>query len=258
MLKSTRLVLTFGTLLGLSVAFLPQTSRAVTVTQSIDTVSATIDGYLAFDAISHTPTTDVSTYDNVNNKYVGTFNVGDHTNAFGTTKYRVTCNYLADNDFTPNTCQYGWNVTATSTYYNASTHEAEMRGANNANAYTIKSITASGLTGANSNWLMKITGDSRTYMDGSTVHPAGAQYTDSVNSIARDYRDFEAIPYSNSSSKVVVNGNTFTAVSGTPTTYTYKGYQEFDVTYGFSAGMATADTYTGIITYTLAINASAV
>ncbi len=256
MLKSTRLVLIFGTLLGLSVAFLPQASRATTFVQSIDRVSATIDGYLAFDAISHTPTDGTSTY--TNNAYTGTFNVGDHTNAFGTTKYRVTCNYLADNDFTPNTCQYGWNVTATSTYYNASTNEAEMRGGNQANAYTIKSITANGLTGANSNWLMKVTGDSRTYMDGSTVHPVGAQYTDSVNSIARDYRDFEAIPYYNSSSKVVVNGNTFTAVSGATTTYTYKGYQEFDVTYGFSAGHATADTYTGIITYTLAINASAV
>lgn len=256
MLKSTRLVLTFGTLLGLSVAFLPQTSRAVTVTQSVDRVSAIIDGYLAFDAISHTPTTNVSTYNDQTNTYVGTFNIGDHTNAFGTTKYRVTCNYLTDNDFTPNTCQYGWKVTATSTYYNATTHEAEMRGDNGANAYTIKSIEANGLTGANSNWLMKITGDSRTYMDSSTIHPAGAQYTDSTNNIARDYRDFEAIPYSNSSSKVVVTGNTFTAVAGTPTTYTYKGFQEFDVTYGFSAGMAVADTYTGEITYTLSINAA--
>ena len=265
MLKSTRLVLIFGTLLGLSVAFLPQASRATTFVQSIDRVSATIDGYLAFDAIAHqagTPASGSSSYayDSTNNRYTGTFEVGSHTGAtgLGTTTYRVTCNYLADNDFTPNTCQYGWNVTATSTYYNATTHEAEMRGGNPANAYTIKSITANGLTGANSNWLMKVTGDSRTYMDGSTVHPVGAQYTDSNNSISRDYRDFEAVPYFNSSSKVVVNGNTFTPVSGTPTTYTYKGYQEFDVTYGFSAGHATADTYTGIITYTLAINASAV
>jgi len=258
MLKSTRLVLTFGTLLGLSVAFLPQASRAVTVAQSVDRVSATIDGYLAFDAISHNWTEGVSTYDNVNNKYVGTFNVGDHTDAFGITTYRVTCNYLSDNDFTPNTCQYGWNVTATSTYYNATTHEAEMRGDNQANAYTIKSIKANGHDGSNSNWLMKITGDTRTYMDGSLVHPTGATYTDTQNSIARDYTDFEAVPYSNSSSKVVATGNTFTSVAGTPTTYTYKGYQEFNVTYAFSAGHATADTYTGEITYTLSINASAV
>lgn len=256
MLKSTRLVLIFGTLLGLSVAFLPQASRATTFVQSIDRVSATIDGYLAFDAISHTPTDGTSTY--TNNAYTGTFNVGDHTNAFGTTKYRVTCNYLADNDFTPNTCQYGWKVTAESTYYNASTDEAEMRGGNPANAYTIKSIKASGLTGANSNWLMKITGDSRTYMNGSNEHPAGAVHDATSHTPARNYTDFEAVPYDNGDSKVVVNGNTFTAVSGATTTYTYKGYQEFDVTYGFSAGHATADIYTGIITYTLAINASAV
>lgn len=258
MLKSTRLVLTFGTLLGLSVAFLPQASRAVTVTQSVDRVSATIDGYLAFDAISHTPTTNVSTYNNQTNTYAGTFNVGDHTNAFGTTRYRVTCNYLADNDFTTNTCQYGWKVTATSTYYNATTHEAEMRGANGANAYTIKSIKASALDGTNSNWLMKITGDTRTYMDGSADHPAGATYAATANTPARDYTGFEAVPYDNGDSKVVVTGNTFTPSTSTPTTYTYKGYQEFDVTYGFSAGHATADTYTGIITYTLSINASAV
>lgn len=258
MLKSSRLVLATGTLLGLSVAFLPQNSRAVTVAQSVDRVSAVVDGYLAFDAISHTPTSNVSTYSTDTNTYSGTFNVGDHTDAFGTTRYRVTCNFLSDNDFNPNTCQNGWNVTATSTYYNATTHEAEMRGSNNINVYTIKSIKANGLNGSESNWLMKITGVARNYQDGSTDHPSGAQYTDTAHgNLARNYTDFEAIPYENASSSNVATGNTFTAVSGATTTYTYKGYQEFDVTYGISAGHATADTYTGVITYTLSIKPNA-
>ena len=257
MLKSSRLVAITGCLLGLSVTLLPLGTHAVTITQQEVNVSATIDGYLSFVAVSHTPTTNVSSYDEADNKYYGTFNVGDHTEAFGTSRYQVSCNFLSDNDFTPNTCQYGWNVTATSTYYNATTHEAEMRGGNQANAYTIKSNKANGLTGANSNWLIKITGDTRTSQDGSTVHPVGAEYTDSDNNIARDYTDFEAIPYGNATNKTVVTGNTFTPVTnGNTTTYTYKGYQEFDVTYGFSAGHATADTYTGTITYTLSVNAA--
>lgn len=255
MLKSSRLVAITGCLLGLSVTLLPLGTHAVTITQTEADVSATIDGYVSFVAVSHTPNTGTSTYDSTNNKYEGTFNVGDHTNNFGTTRYQVSCNFLSDSDFTPNTCQHGWTVTATSTYYNATTHEAEMRGNIQANSYTIKSITANGLTGANSNWLMKVSGVSRTF-NGNTTAPAGANYTDSINSIARNYNDnFEAIPYSNASSNAVATGNTFTC-SGNPVTCSYNGYQEFDVTYGFSAGHATADTYTGIITYTLSINAS--
>ena len=256
MLKSSRLVAITGCLLGLSVALLPLGSHAVTIIRSTDTVSAIIDGYVSFAAVSHTPTTDVSTYDSTNNKYVGTFDVGGHTEAFGTTRYQVSCNFLADNDFTPNTCQHGWTVTATSTYYDATTDEAEMRGAIQANAYTIKSITANGLTGANSNWLMKVTGVSRTY-NGNTTAPSGAAYTDTAhNNLVRNYDDhFEAIPYNNASSSAVAEGNTFTC-SGNPVSCSYNGTQDFDVTYGFSAGFATADTYTGIITYTLSINAA--
>ncbi len=254
MLKSSRLVAITGCLLGLSVTLLPLGTHAVTITQSVDTVSATIDGYISFLAVDHTATAGTSTYDSTNNKYVGTFNVGDHTEAFGTTRYQVSCNFLADNDFTPNTCQHGWNVTATSTYYNATTYEAEMRPTLAANSYTIKSIKSNGLTGANSNWLMKVAGVSRTF-NGNTTAPAGANYTDSINNIARNYNNqFEAIPYSNATDKRVATGNTFT--DNGDSTYSYNGYQEFDVTYGFSAGHATADTYTGIITYTLSINAS--
>lgn len=255
MLKSSRLVAITGCLLGLSVTLLPLGTHAVTITQSVDTVSATIDGYISFLAVDHTATTGTSTYDSTNNKYVGTFNVGDHTEAFGTTRYQVSCNFLSDGDFNPNTCQYGWKVTATSTYYNATTYEAEMRGNLQANSYTIKSIKDNGLTGTNSNWLMKVTGVSRTF-NGNTTAPSGASYTDSINNIARNYNNqFEAIPYSNATDKRVAEGNTFTYNSNT-STYSYNGYQEFDVTYGFSAGHATADTYTGIITYTLSINAS--
>jgi len=265
MLKSSRLVAITGCLLGLSVTLLPLGTHAVTITQQEVNVSATIDGYLSFTAVSHTPTTNVSSYSKADNKYYGTFNVGDHTEAFGTSRYQVSCNFLSDNDFTPNTCQHGWKVSATVTNsendptknYDATTHEAIMVPGNPQNAYTIKSNKTNGLTGANSNWLIKITGDTRTYQDGSTVHPAGAEYTDSDNNIARDYTDFEAIPYGNATNKTVVTGNTFTPVTnGNTTTYTYKGYQEFDVTYGFSAGHATADTYTGTITYTLSVNAA--
>ncbi len=201
MLKSSRLVAITGCLLGLSVTLLPLGTHAVTITQQEVNVSATIDGYLSFAAVSHTPTTNVSSYDETNNKYYGTFSVGDHTEAFGTSRYQVSCNFLSDNDFTPDTCQHGWKVSATVTNsendatknYDATTHEAIMVPGNAQNAYTIKSNKDNGLTGANSNWLIKITGDTRTYQDGSTVHPVGAEYTDANNNIARDYTDFEAM-----------------------------------------------------------------
>ena len=250
MLKSTRLVLISGTLLGLSVAFLPQVSRATTFVQSVDTVSATIDGYLAFDAISHTATTGVSTY--ANNAYIGTFQPGGHTEAFGVTKYRVTCNFLSDNDFTAtigtNTCQYGWSVTAEAT--NDDNSYATMVPEGQTNAYRIKSDKSKGLTGSDANWLMKVTGIERTF-NGNTTAPSPYTYSTTI-----DFGNFESIPFDTSTNKTVVTGYTFTPVSGTPTTYSYNGYQEFEVTYGFSAGMATADTYTGEITYTLHINAS--
>ena len=115
MLKSSRLVAITGCLLGLSVTLLPLGTHAVTITQQEVNVSATIDGYLSFTAVSHTPTTTVSSYDETNNKYYGAFNVGDHTEAFGTSRYQVSCNFLSDNDFTPNTCQHGWKVSATVT-----------------------------------------------------------------------------------------------------------------------------------------------
>lgn len=268
MLKSSRLVAITGCLLGLSVTLLPLGTHAVTITQDEVNVSATIDGYLSFLAVGHTDhTTDASytsTYDSGTNTYSGTFNVGDHTDTFGTTRYQVSCNFLADNDFNPNTCHHGWTVSATVTNdndasknYDASSHAAIMIPANPSNSYRIQSITANGLTGANSNWLLKVNGVSRTY-NGHTTAPAGAQYTDSVNGISRDYNNsFEALPYGNATNKRVATGNTFTPDTvGNVTTYSYNGYQEFDVTYGFSAGHATADTYTGTITYTLAINAS--
>ncbi|MBQ1528453.1 hypothetical protein IIZ77_02275 [Candidatus Saccharibacteria bacterium] len=141
--------------------------------------------------------------------------------------------------------------------YDASSRAAIMIPANSSNSYRIQSVTANGLTGANSNWLLKVNGVQRTY-NGNTTAPAGASYTDEINNISRNYNNsFEALPYGNATDKRVATGNTFTHnTAGNVTTYSYNGYQEFDVTYGFSAGHATADTYTGTITYTLAINAS--
>ena len=263
MLKSSRLVAITGCLLGLSVTLLPLGTHAVTITQEEVNVSATINGYLSLVAVSHTDTTGISTYDDQTNTYSGTFNVGDHTDAFGTTRYQVSCNFLThdvtdehDNTTTVRGCENGWNVTAEADNYNATTDEAEMIPSLGTNAYRIKSIKANGLTGANSNWLMKVAGVTRTF-NGNTTTPTPQSYTDTTHNIARNYGDanFEAIPYYNASRADIVHGNTFTG-SGTPTTYSYNGYQEFDVTYGFSAGHATADTYTGTITYTLSINAS--
>lgn len=253
MLKSSRLVLITGSLIGLAVTMLPQTSRAVTIVQDEVNVSATIDGILSLTATAHnTVGTADSTYTSSNNTYSATFNAAGYSTNFANTTYQVTCNYLSSATIedvsgnAPSSCTNGWRVTATAGDYNATTHEAQMTPpAGSSNAARIKSIKANGLDGTSSNWLIKVTGTTR---GGVTPTP----YTSgSVN-----FADFEAIPLSTTDNKSVVTGNTFSC-SGSPTVCEYNGYQEFVVTYGFSAGAATpADTYTGTITYTLSVNAA--
>ncbi len=253
MLKSSRLVLITGSLIGLAVTMLPQTSRAVTIVQDEANVSATIDGILSLTATAHnTVGTADSTYTSSNNTYSATFNAASYSTNFANTTYQVTCNYLSSSTIedvsgnTPSSCTNGWRVTATASDYNATSHEAQMVPANGSNAARIKSIKANALDGTNSNWLIKVTGTTR---DGVTPTP----YT---NGSTINFANFEAIPLSTADNKSVVTGNTFNC-SGSPTVCEYNGYQEFVVTYGFSAGAATpADTYTGTITYTLSVNAA--
>lgn len=237
MLKSTRLILTFGTLLGLSVAFLPQASRATTITQDEVNVSATINGILSLEAIAHANGT--ATYSSAENKYSATMNAGSGTENFGMTTYRVTCNYLIENE---TDCSNGWKVTAASGTDDNS--YATMVGSTG-NTFKIQSVKANGLTGANANWLMKIS---------NVTGNVNAIVPFSDNTLGRNYNNFDIIPITSDTNKTVVTGNTFTVSSGTKT---YNGTQSFNVTYGLSAGTSSvADTYTGSITYTLSLNAS--
>ena len=295
MLKSSRLVLALGTLLGASVAVLPATSFAATsITHSTDTVSATINGYLSFTEVSHTPgTTDgtkASTYDSTNKRYTGTFNLMDSTNNFGTTTYEVTCNYLSgrpyvldvnDSDGDGNTtetiqatsgshyssyvntdCSQGWHVSAVST--NVDNGYAVMVPSNNSNSFKIKSTSAA-LSSTSANWKLKtapvaISGQSVTY--GSETKDAAAlvALVNNMNLSANtSYADFNIVPYSATdvaAGKTIVTADTFVS-GGDSSKYVYLGPQRFAVTYGLTAGMdAVADTYTGEITYTLYINAA--
>ena len=277
MLKSSRLVLALGTLLGASVAVLPATSFAATsITHSTDTVSATINGYLSFTEVSHAYGT-TTTYDETNKSYTGTFNLMDSTNNFGTTTYEVTCNYNTtktpyvldvndvDNDATTDklvagavsdgnggyyyssyvntNCANGWIVKAQASTYDQTTNAATMEPENpSTNSFKIKSTTAA-LSGTSANWKLKTAAVSGT--QNATVAP----YVN--NSESKNYADFDVVP--GSTAAPVVTGNTFTGTNNA----TYLGPQQFTVTYGFTAGMdAVADTYTGEITYTLYVNAA--
>ena len=240
MLKSARLALSLGIVLGLSVATLPNRSYAGTLlVDSEDTVSATVLGYLAFSAIDHAYDTNVSTYDDVTNSYIGTFSLMDST---------VTCNYISD----PNpdasarlsgNCSNGWTVSAESE--DVSDGYAAMIPSDNAITYRIKSTdpATNPLSGTTANWLMKINGVAKTY--------SGSSFSTSA---VGTFGNFHLIPAKNNSANVA-SGNTFRTVNGHANTYI--GPETFEAQYGFTAGMdAVAGSYTGSVIYTLHINAS--
>ncbi|MBQ8996435.1 hypothetical protein IJ095_00170 [Candidatus Saccharibacteria bacterium] len=266
MLKSTKIILGLGILLGGSVAVLPSRSfAAVTIVDATARVSATVSGVVGFSATDHafeTGTTYGLNYDSTNNVYSGTFNVMDSTENFGTTTYEVLCNYRSatyssniyydsddngtydtvwEDDGTPVSpanadCSAGWYVTADSTYDNGNGVAVMQQ---TLPQYYISSTTPAGGTMASdtANWAMKVAGVSKT-VSGSTYAPA----------YASGYNTFHAVP---ASAATVVSGNTFRTVSSVANTYI--GTESFAVTYGFNAGMAVAGTYTGEVVYTLYI-----
>ncbi|MBR3204194.1 hypothetical protein IKF81_00740 [Candidatus Saccharibacteria bacterium] len=246
MTKSARLVIILGVLLGGSVSILPnQTSNATTsITSVTDNVEATVNGYLAFTAINHTPGTG-TTYTDATNTYSATYSLMDSTENFGVTTYQVTCNYISDpnpdvSERLSGNCSNGWEVNAESV--SASDGYAAMVPSDNTNPFRIKSTSpaTNPLSGTTANWVMKINGVSKT---------VGTQTFSS--SAATGYNVFHLIPATNNSQKVA-EGNTFRTVNSVANTYI--GTETFEAQYGFTAGMdAVADSYTGSVTYTLHI-----
>lgn len=251
MLKSSRLVIISGLLLGLSVTLLPLSSYAVADT---NTVRAVVDGILSLTATAHTGSVQDSdytaTYDSTNNIYAQTFAVGSASTTFGKTSYEVVCNFLStttikDEGGTNNAnCANGWKVNATADHYDSTSHAATMTQTGVTSA--ISSIKANGWTGTTSNWGLRVSPT-------GTHAPIAASYTDSVNSLSMNYATMEALPRSNASAQYVVYGDTFSESAGV---YTYLGPQTFDVVYGVSVGPEIpAGTYSGTITYTLVVKA---
>lgn len=265
MLKSSKIVLCLGLLLGGSVAVLPTKTRA---TRVIDTagaeVSLTLARVLALEMIGDgVPGTSVggaaTTWNSTDNSYSASFNVSDHSDAthpFGTTHYNVICNYLAAAAPASETseeraarladdCSHGWQVSVSPAA--ASGGYAAMTPENGSNAARIKSNSANGLSGSKSNWLLKIAGVAKTTdASGATV----ASYAPTPETAFNN--QFGTIP---ATSGTVVTGNTFASAGAG--TFNYLGDQQFDAIYGVSAGYdVPADTYTGTLTYTLSIRAA--
>lgn len=272
MLKSSKLVLGFGILLGLSVAVLPLRSfAAVRFDTSVDTVSATVRGMIGFTASPAANTADGYSYDTTNNAYTGTFTLGDSTENIGTTTYTVLCNYRSAvytgavydaSTFNPSTgaisqatgtvngvantpftgvntdCSNGWYVSATPTYTDDSL--ASLRTASSGDYYAIKS-TSGTIGSLAANWAMKVTA-----LDNSAVPYADGGAKPSPTS---GYTTLHAVPNAETN---VISGNTFQNVSSVANTYV--GTQSFSVAYGFAAGAAAAGTYSGGVTYTLYLN----
>ena len=262
MLKSSKIVLCLGLVIGGAVTVLPTQTRATrTVDEAEAEVSLTLSRVLALEMIGDgVPGTSTggaaTTWSSVDNSYSASFEASDHSDAthpFGTTHYNVICNYLAAAAPASETseeratrladdCSHGWQVSVAPSA--ASGGYAAMTPANGSNAARIKSNSTNGLSGTKANWLLKIAGVAKTTdAAGNTV----ASYSPTPESAFSN--QFGTIP---ASSGVVVTGNTFASSGGS--SYTYLGDQQFDAIYGVSAGFdVPADTYTGILTYTLSI-----
>lgn len=251
MLRSTKLVLLLGIALGLSVAILPTRSfAAVRITQSNDRVRAIVDGYLGLSVVSRTAGSSTA-YDSTNNVYSGSFYPMEKTTNFGTTRFEVTCNYLSDPN--PDTsarlagnCSNGWQVTAVSTD-NDGTYATMVSTDPNTN-FTIPS-NSTNLNGTSATWLLKTVPVAKDVVYGGTTY---TDITAARTSLTTNYADFYRIP---KVATAVAEGNTFRTLGGTSNVYI--GAQEFDVVYGFAAGLdSVAGTYVGEITYTLSVKAA--
>lgn len=245
MLKSARLVLSLGVILGMSVATLPNASFAATsIIRQQQNVSATINGYLSFTATNHEANAGVTTWDSLTDTYSGVFSIGDTTDNFGTTTFQVICNYISDPAEELNgDCSKGWQVKAESE--DVSNGYAAMVPSDQTNNYRILSTTPASaqnpISSTTANWLLKVNGISKTF-SGSTFS----------TSPASGYSNFNIIPAKNNAT-AVAEGNTFRTINSVKT---YIGEESFEAQYGFSAGGAVAGTYTGTVTYTLHIKAS--
>ena len=246
MRKSTVLVGVLGVLVGLGVLVLPATSFASTmVTTQTNTVTLGIDDILALTLVNGVGGTDV-TYSN--GTYTGTLDAGSVKASFGTSTFRVTCNYIGSGS---NSCStYGWKVQA------ASGNEGTVNGVKyatmepadaTANPAKIYSKAAS-LSASESNWMMSTTGVAKNIMINGDSYPTTAP------AAQNSFGSLKNVP-PKTTPATVISGNTFQTINSVANTFI--GDQEFTATYGVSAGASTpADTYTGTITYTLSINAS--
>ncbi|MBQ3261103.1 hypothetical protein IJH29_00355 [Candidatus Saccharibacteria bacterium] len=253
MLKSSRLVAVLGCLLGISVVVLPtKTFAVVELLQVQDTVSVTVNGFLSLTVLEDQREVDtgVTTWDSTNNRYTGTFTLMDKTENFGTTAFRVYCNYISDPNpdasvrYTDD-CSNGWRVTAESG--TSSNGYATMEDS----VHSLKIYSNStNLNGSSATWLMKVIPVSRTL---------GTEFGSNTitSSAGTGYSNFNVVPVANSN-VTVAEGNTFNSFNGINNgNPVYTGYEDFKVRYGFTAGMdAAAGTYTGTVTYTLHVKAS--
>lgn len=262
MLKSSKLVLGLGILVGLSIVALPTRSFAATrvIWRGDIDVTATVNGVIGFTPTQYLPGSGYS-YDSESG-YIGSFLPYEYTSNIGATTYEVVCNYRSaaysgsvylDDDEdgiyeTPATtsdgttitgansdCSSGWYVSAVSTYNDGNGNATMQTSTTPAYTITSTSFDTNPLGGATANWGMRVNSISKT-VDSESFSTTPATGYDTLH----------AVPATSTS---VVSGNTFRTVGGVANTYI--GNESFSVQYAFNAGFAAAGTYIGEVTYTL-------
>lgn len=242
MSKAKIILCVLGVAAGLSGAIIPLSSTKAkgAIEQNEISINLGIAKYLGIESVSNTPGTDVSFLDGT---YSKTMVNGENTDDFGTTTFKIICNFDSNDDvnyFNGYNCKdNGWVLTVTpaNTQIDEGVSYAAMVAAEHSEAILSKS---GAFSAKDSNWAIKVSPVEKT-ISGVDVSPT----------ITTGYSSFHNIP---AGSTIVASGKSWKTINNI---YTYINEFGVDVQYGVGIGSSqAAGTYTGVLDYTVSLKAS--
>lgn len=230
-----------GAVLALCCMAVPLSSSAISATDTAEiSVGIGIGKYIGLESVANVPGVGVGYQ---NDAYSKIMYAGESMSDFGTTTLRIVCNFDQNNDSSfyggLNCKDNGWALSASSsnTYTENSTAYAAMVTSGQTNRILSKTTTPSE---SESTWTMKASPVSKT-INNTNVSP----------SVVSSFLTPHVIP---ATSTVIATGKSWKQINSVDT---YINEAKVDVQYGVSIGTTQpAGTYTGVINYTLSLNAS--
>lgn len=206
-------------------------------------LSVGIAPYIGMSLVSNTANTTAGvTYEN--GTYSKTMQNGESISGFGTTRFRIICNFETNDDpnyYDGRNCKTnGWSLNVTPSPESIATIQGVEYAAmtTDHSDYILSNDTS--MNGANSTWLLKVNPVVKTVNNKSV----SANAVNGFGNLHKIYPETTSI--ATASSWQTING-----VS------TYISSYEVDVQYGISvSNYQSAGTYTGVVDYTVSLNAA--